>query len=227
MKICQHIFDAAQRFCLAGVIVGCLLLPAAQSRAQGVMRYRASPLGSKVRIDGTSNIHDWNMTGEIIGGYFEVPAGVALDPAQAAQPGVNGGKLDARADVFIPVTSMQSGTQGMDEVMQQAMNAKDYPRIQYHLTEMTLKPHAAGTPLEFDTKGDLMVAGVTNKISMPVRIEAAENSKLKVIGAIPLKMTDFKVKPPVTIGVFRTVDDIKISFEWLITPPKPAKAGGQ
>ncbi len=229
MKNCQRVFRAGPRLCFAAVIFGCLLLLAAQAQAQSGARYRASPRGSKVRIDGSSNIHDWNMTGEIIGGYLEVPAGVTLDPAQAAQPGVNGGKLEARAEVSIPVSSMQSETQqGMDEVMQEAMNAKDYPRIQYHLTEMTLKqPHAAGTPLEFDTKGELMVAGVTNKISMPVRIEAAENSKLKVIGSIPLKMTDFKVKPPVKLGVFRTVDDIKISFEWLITPPKPAKAGGQ
>lgn len=227
MKNC--IFQAAGRICLAGAIAGCLLLPTAQVQAQSATRYRASPRGSKVKIDGSSSIHDWNMTGENIGGYLEVPAGVTLDPAQAAQPGVKGGKVDVSAEVSIPVSSLQSGNhEGMDEVMQEAMDAKDYPRIQYHLTEMTLKePHAAGTPLEFDTKGDLMVAGVTNKISMPVRIEAAESSKLKVIGSVPLKMTDFKVKPPVKLGVFRTVDDIKISFEWMITPPKPAKAGGQ
>jgi polyisoprenoid-binding protein YceI len=200
---------------------GCLLLMNAPAQAENSVRYRSSPVGNKVRIDGSSNIHDWNMTGQLIGGFLEVPAGVVLDSSQAAVAGVTGGKLDARAEVSIPVTAMQSGTEGMDEVMQQAMNAQNFPRIQYRLSEMVLKePHAAGTPLDFDTKGELVVAGVTNSLSMPIHIESTDKARLKVTGSVPLKMTDFKVKPPVKLGVFRTVDEVKISFEWLIVPPK-------
>ena len=66
------------------------------------------------------------------------------------------------------------------------------------------------------------MAGVTNKISMPVRIENAEKPNLKVTGSVPLKMTDFNVKPPVTAGVFRTTNEITVSFEWVIVPPKAA-----
>jgi hypothetical protein len=202
-----------------------LLLLAMLTHAQdaGVVRYKASPFGSKVKIEGDSSVHHWHMTGQIIGGYLEVPA--PLDPSQAAQAGVVGGKLNARAEISIPVTSMQSGTEGMDEVMQDAMKATDYPRIRFHLTEMALKePHGAGTPLEFSTTGDLMVAGVTNKITMPIRIEEAEKPNLKVTGSVPLKMTDFNVKPPITAGVFRTTNDITVSFEWVIIPPKAAAA---
>jgi hypothetical protein len=205
------------------VVASLLLLLATSARAEDGVRYHASPIGSKVRIEGSSNIHDWTMDGQIIAGYLESP--VALDPAQAGLPGVTGGKLNARAEVSIPVTAMKSGTTGMDEVMQDALNEKTCPRITYHLTEMTLKePHAANTPLEFNTKGELAVAGVTNAITMPVRIESAEKSKLKLIGSIPLKMTSFKVKPPVKLGVFKTVDDIKISFEWTISPPAKTTA---
>ncbi len=204
------------------VIAAGWLMLAASLNAQEAARYRASPIGSKVTIEGTSTIHDWTMTGPNIAGFLEVPAGVVLDPAKEGLAGITGNKLTARADVSIPVTSMQSGHEGMDAVMQNAMDAKTYPRIQYHLTEMVLKtPHAAGTPLEFDTKGDLVVAGVTNAISMPVRIEPGDKSKLKVIGSVPLKMTDFKIKPPVKLGVFRTADEIKIVFEWVISPPAP------
>jgi polyisoprenoid-binding protein YceI len=214
-------FFAAASFRTIAAAAGCLLLLNAPVHAQNWVKYRSSPVGSKVRIDGSSNIHDWNMTGQLIGGYLEVPAGVVLDSSQAAVTGAIGGKLDAHAEVSIPVSAMQSGTEGMDEVMQQAMNAAAFPRIQYHLTEMVLKePHAAGTPFDFDTKGELMVAGVTNSISMPIRIETVDKAKLKVTGSVPLKMTDYKVKPPVKLGVFRTVEDVKISFEWLLLPPK-------
>jgi hypothetical protein len=206
---------------LATAIV-CGVIAAASLHAQEGSRYKASPVGSSVKIDGTSTVHDWTMTGHNIAGYLEVPAGVVLDPAKEGLAGASGNKLAAQAQVSIPVSSMQSGHEGMDEAMQDAMNAKTYPRIVYHLTEMTLKtPHAAGTPLEFDTKGDLMVAGVTNSISMPIKIEPGEKSKLKVTGSAPLKMTDFKIKPPVKLGVFRTADDVKIVFEWVISPPAP------
>jgi hypothetical protein len=205
--------------------VGCLWLLATPSRAQtnDTVHYRSSPVGSKVEIAGDSSVHHWSMKGRLIGGYLEVPA--PLDPSQAAQAAVTGGKLNARAEISVPVTSMQSGTEGMDEVMQDAMKAKEYRWIKYHLTEMVLKePHAAGTPLEFNTTGDLMVAGVTNKITMPIRIEEAEKPNLKVTGSVPLKMTDFNVKPPVTAGVFRTTNDITVSFEWVIVPPKATAA---
>jgi YceI-like domain len=200
-------------------LAGVVLIFTASARAQEWVRYDARP-GSKVKIEGTSTIHDWTMEGQIIGGYMELPKGVALDPGQATVPGIKGGKLEAHVESSVPVRSVKSGKKGMDEVMQQAMNAQTHPKIQYHLTEMTLKePHAAGTPLQFDTKGELAVNGVTNKISMPVSIEAVDKTKLKVSGTTPLKMTDYKITPPAPslgLGLIKTGDEVKISFEWLI-----------
>jgi polyisoprenoid-binding protein YceI len=206
----------------AAVISGALL--AAPLRAQEVPFYRASPLGNKVRIDGSSNIHDWIMNGSIIGGTFELPPGVELDSAQVDITGLQGEKLDAKAEVSIPVNSMQSGTDGMDSVMQQAMDAKDYPRIVFHLTELKFKgPHTPNTPFQFDAKGELSLNGVTNKITMPVTIENTDKKKLKISGSVPLKMTDFKVPPPVKLGLFTTVEAVKITFEWVVTRhEKPA-----
>lgn len=207
---------------VAAVISGALL--AAPLRAQEAAFYRASPLGSKVRIDGSSNIHDWAMNGTLIGGTFELPAGIELDSTQADITGLKGDKLEAKAQVSIPVNSVQSGTDGMDSVMQQAMDAKDYPRIVYRLTELKFKgPHAPNTPFQFDAKGELSLNGVTNKITMPVTIENADKKKLKISGSVPLKMTDFKVSPPVKLGLFTTVDAVKITFEWVVTRhEKPA-----
>jgi|HubBroStandDraft_6_1064221.scaffolds.fasta_scaffold607406_2 polyisoprenoid-binding protein YceI len=200
----------------AAVISGALL--AAPLRAQDGAFYRGSPKDTKVRIDGSSNIHDWSMTGTIIGGTFELPPGVQLDTAQANIPGLSGDKLDAHAEVSIPVNSMQSGTEGMDSVMQQAMNAKDYPRIVFHLTDLTVKgAHTPNTPFQFEAKGELSLNGITNKITMPVTIENTDKKKLKITGSAPLKMTDFKVPPPVKLGVFVTKDAVKITFEWMLT----------
>jgi polyisoprenoid-binding protein YceI len=210
---------------LVAVAIGCLVIATAPARADDGVRYKAKAVGSKVVIDGSSNVHDWTMEGTIIGGYLEVPEGVVLDSSQAAVAGATDGKINARAEVFIPVNSVKSTHyEGMNEAMQAAMKAQDFPRIMFHLTDMKLKqPHAAGTPLEFDTKGELATAGVTNQISLPVRIENMDQSKLKVSGSIPLKMTSFKIDPPRKFGVFITVDDVKITFDWVIGKAVPAK----
>ncbi|MDB6022066.1 MAG: YceI family protein [Pedosphaera sp.] len=197
--------------------LGCLLLFTAMARAEDFVKYRARPVGTKVHIDGSANVHDWTLDGVNIAGSFEFPAGVTLDSAQAAVAGVTD-KLAAHAEVSIPVDSLSSGTPAMDQVMQEAMDAKDHPRIEYRLGEMTLKPgHAAGAPFQFDTKGELTINGVTKKIDMPVSIQTVDKTKLKIIGGpVTVAMPDYNVKPPVKLGLFITKPDVKISFEWVV-----------
>lgn len=207
---------------LLNLISGVVLLAAMTAQAaDGPVRYRARP-GSKVRIDGSANIHDWSMEGTIIAGWFEVPQGTTIDSSQAGIGGMSGDKLAAKAEVSIPVDSMHSGTSGMDDVMQQAMDAKDHPRIIYKVSEMTLKqPHTAGTPFEFNTKGDLNVNGVSKPISMLVTIETVDKAKLKITGGpVDINMTDYKVPPPTKFGLFTTKPDVKISFSWIVGLPK-------
>jgi len=192
--------------------------------AEELVRYNAKAIGSKVSIAGGANIHDWTMDGTLIAGFFEVPAAVDFDQSKTSLPGVTGGKLAARAETSIKVTSLHGNWTGMDSVMQEAMNAKEHPDIRYRLIEMTVKePHAAGKPFDFDTKGELVVKGVTNVIAMPVSIQGAGADKLKIIGKVPLKMTDFKVTPPVKFGLFKTYDDMTISFEWIVGKPQTPK----
>ncbi len=190
-------------------LVAVLAVAASIVVAEDWTRYASQPGGSKVKIEGTSTIHDWVMEGLIIVGYVE------LDPSFNAAP--KPGKVMARAQISMPVRSFKSGKDEMDNVMQQAMKQDAHPKIEYRLTEMSLKeaPKSPEGPYQLDTKGELTVAGVTNKISMLVSMERVDKAKLKFSGSAPLKMTDFGVKPPVKLGVFRTGDEIKIRFEWL------------
>ena len=90
-----------------------LILAFSIQAAENWTRYNAQPTGSKVKIEGTANIHDWTMEGKIIAGYVE------LDPAFDSPP--KPGKVSARALVSIPVRSLNSDKASMDSVMQQAM----------------------------------------------------------------------------------------------------------
>lgn len=203
-----------------------LLLLACSLNAQTFTRYDAQPTGSKVKIEGTSTLHDWTMEGFMILGYLELDSQVQIDTAEKTIAGLTGGKLNVRAQVSIPIRSIKSGHTSMDSVMQEAMNQKTHPKIEYRLTDLVLKDtaHTAGTPFQFDSKGDLSMNGRTNKVTMPVTIDRVDKSRLKIAGSIPLKMTSFGIKPPAPsilgLSPIKTGDDIKVSVVWLVAQPE-------
>jgi YceI-like protein len=199
--------------------------------AEAQIRYVPQAAGTTVKIAGTSTAHDWEMEGVAIGGYLELGAGVVLDKAQAAPAGLQGDKLPLTVYARIPVGSIHSKADHlpdvMDNLMQKNMKADNFPLIQYTLTDMTFKaPHAAGQPFNFDAKGDLVIAGKTNKVSFPVVLEPLEQGKIKVTGATSVKMTDYGVDPPTPnfgLGIMKCGDDVKISINWTLKEKTPEK----
>ena len=199
------------RTALLGLLLLTQILPAS---AETWIRYQGRP-GSKLKLEGTSTIHDWTVEGKIIGGFLELESNFPLD--SSAKPPADA-KLNAKVEVDIPVTSLLSGKQLMDEVMYDAMKQKQYPKIQYRLKQISLKPGAKAGPLQFDAVGELTIAGMMRTNSMVVTIERVDPTRLKVKGESPIKMTDFGVKPPAPnlgLGLIKTGDDVKISFEWV------------
>src|ERR1041385_7570391 len=175
-------------------------LTAAASQAADTVKYMAQP-GSEVRIDGTSNIHDWTIKGQIISGSMEVSSDFDKDLKSLAPV--------PKVDVSIPVRSLKSEFKKMDEVMGEHMNIKQFPSIKYQLTAMTLKsePKTPNGPAEYSTTGDLTISGVKKSIEMPVTIERVEGGKLRIKGSAPVKMTDHGIKPPspnLTMGIIKT-----------------------
>lgn len=199
-----------------------LLVAGAVLAADQMTKYEAKP-GSKVRLEGTSTVHDWTVESGIIGGAMEL----GFDPANPAP-----GKVPAKVTATIPVRSIKSGKKGMDDVMHETLKMQAHPRIEYQLTELVLKeaPKSADAPLQFDSKGQLAVAGVTNQILMPVTMHRGEGGKLKTTGATTLKMTSFGMKPPapkIALGLISTGDDVKISFEWVTEKAGAATAAAK
>jgi polyisoprenoid-binding protein YceI len=195
-----------------------VLFLAAALQAQTLTAFKAQPTGSKMKIDGTSTVHDWSMEGTLIGGSLELDAAFLAAPDKAAP-----GKIAAKAQALVPVRSLKSGKDSMDAVMQDAMKQDKFPRIEYQLSELKLKeaPKAANGPFLFESTGNLIIAGVTNKVAFPVTIEKLDGGKLKTTGGTAVKMTAYGITPPapkVALGLVKTGDDIKISFEWVTAP---------
>ena len=189
----------------AALSLGAIL---AASAAETV-RYEAQPGGSKMKIDGTSTIHDWTVECGVIGGFMEFDA---TFPDNTAVPSA----VKPRVEVTIPVRQLKSGKKSMDVVMLDAMKQEKFPKIEYKMIELKPKAGAAG---QFDATGALTVAGVTKTNSMAVTIQRADAGKLKVTGTTAIKMTDFGIKPPSPdvpglSALIKTGDEVKLSFEW-------------
>jgi hypothetical protein len=210
------------RTLVAGNVVLFLLVGfSARAEAQTTRFDAKSGSNMKVRIEGTSTVHDWQVEGPLIGGFLEAGPGFPVEPGQAATPG----KVQARVEAFILVRTLKSVEKDgshysdkMDEIMFEKLKAPTNPKILYRLNELVLKEPARTkeAPYVFDAKGDLVVAGVTNKISMPVNITPLGDKKLKVTGNLTVKMTDFKIQPPVLIGLLSTGDEVKLLFDWMV-----------
>jgi hypothetical protein len=183
--------------------------------------------GSKITMDGTSTIHDWTVQGTLIGGRAVVGPGFPLEPGQPVQPG----KVEAKVETFIPLSSLKSVKDGkpysdaMDNIMYEKLGSPTHRRISFHLNELILKepPKNAESPYVFESKGELVVAGVTNALTMPVEVTPLSEGRVKFAGTTKLKMTDFNIEPPapkLAMGAIKTGDEITIRFEWMTAAAK-------
>ncbi len=206
---------------LAVVVAACGL--AAGASAADMLKYRAKP-GSKMRMEGSSNIHAWTSESTLVGGRLELDPSFPVDPAKKE---LAAGKVNASATVNILVRTFKcSSGSAMDAVMQETMNAKDFPKIEYKLKELTFKEFK-NDALQFDAVGDLTIKGQTKTLTHPVQITRPDASSLKVSGTTTVKMTDFGIQPPapkIALGMIKTDDDVKLVFDWNLQKTEAAAA---
>lgn len=188
--------------------------------------------GSKMRIEGTSNIHDWRAQSPLIGGSIEVGQNFPFEPGQAVTPG----KVEAQGEVFVTSRSLKSlkedGTpysDAMDTIMHEKLKAQESPKITFKLKELTLKEAAASkdAPYNFEAKGDLNVGGTSKEVTFPVQVQPLEDKRIKITGSFPIHMmNDFQLEPPapkVAFGLIKTAPEVKVIFEWMVAPRTTTK----
>ncbi|MCP5524891.1 MAG: YceI family protein [Verrucomicrobiales bacterium] len=200
-------------------LAAAVALTASLNAADDFIRYVARP-GATVTINGTSSIHDWEVEGKIVGGYFKVEPEFATDLSLKSVPSVTTKEKNPEAIISIPIRSLKSGKDAMDRIMQEAMKAEENPMIKFTLKEMIVKGDvpAEGSPVKFDAKGDLAVSGETKPVELVLTMERKPNKMLVFKGEQKLKMTDFGITPPAPkipgMDMIKTGDDVTIKFEW-------------
>ena len=191
---------------ILGLCAGAVALAATGNLFAQAVTYNALP-GSKVKIEGTSSLHPWEVNGSVIGGTMEVDPKFPDDPK-------------AKATAKIPVRTLKSYQKKMDEVMQDYMEMAKFPSIEYKLTELKPKGAPKDGKAEFDAVGELTIHGTAKTMTMPVTIEKLEGgAKFKITGKIAIKTPDYGVKPVdvnLGIGHITTGPEVTITIEWLV-----------
>ena len=201
--------------------VALITLAVAAAGAQETARVAVSP-ESKLWIEGTSNLHGWSCKATTL------DAAVELDAAAAAQMTVAPPKALKKVHVKVPVKSIKCGHGGMDDNVYKALKADESPEISYIMATFEAVPSEAKDSFTLHTVGTLTIAGKENKVSMDVLATRLADGTVKATGMVPIKMTDFGIKPPTAIfGRLKTGDEVKVNFELSVGARAIAAANGQ
>jgi polyisoprenoid-binding protein YceI len=194
----------------AAAMIALLTGVAATAAAQETARVVVAP-ESRLWIEGTSNLHGWSCKAE------KLEAEIDLDAAAAAQPSTAAPKTLKRVQVKVPVKSLKCGHGAMDDNLYKALNADASPEISYILATFEAASGDAKDAFTLHTAGTLTVAGKENKITMDVEATRSADGTVKAKGVVPIKMTDYGIKPPTAIfGRLKTGDEVKINFELVV-----------
>jgi polyisoprenoid-binding protein YceI len=187
------------------------------------VEYRARPGGSKMTIQGGSTMGDWQSESRIVGGTVQIDPGLAADPTT-----IKAGKLAVKANVSIPIRSLKSMkadgspySPAMDNIMYEKLQMAEHPNIQYRLTALAAKEgaKAADGRIPLEAEGEIVVGGVTQKVTMPVTMKVLDAKRIEFAGSVEVKMSDFNIEPPapaIAGGLIKTDDEVKLSFEWVV-----------
>lgn len=206
---------------VAVALIAMTVLGPAAAAAQETARVSVAP-ESKLWIDGTSNLHGWTCKAESLDAAIEVDRAAAQHFAASAPKSVK------RVEVKVPVRSLKCGHGAMDNNLYKALNADASPNVSYILATLEAVPGDGSDSFTVKTVGTLTVAGKENKLEMDVVATRLPDGTLKAVGSVPIKMTDYGIKPPTALfGRLKTGDDVKVNFELTIGGRAIAEAVGE
>ncbi len=156
---------------------------------------------SNLKVEGTSNIHDWEMSAKELQGSLKVQ----MEDGQLVQ-------LD-QLQFGVVAESLKSGKGGMDKNAYKALNTDKYSRITYELTNVKNLDCTSKTSCKIIANGVLTIAGTKKNIELVFDAKVT-GDRITLSGNKKINMTDYKVDPPTAMfGTITTGEEVNIKFE--------------
>jgi len=159
--------------------------------------------GVSIIIDGTSNIHDWDMKSD---------KGACL----ASYTIDDGGILTAlnTLNFNLKAETLKSDHTAMDKNTYKAIGTGKYPNISFVSTSSSVK-HNSGNSYTLTSTGRLTISSVTKNVTLVANCTLGSDQLLKGTGSYTLKMTDYNVTPPsIMFGAIKTGNVVTIKYDF-------------
>ena len=159
---------------------------------------KADQKSSTVKIDGTSNIHDWTIDAESIN------SSILIEMDEGKTEEIKELKLQ------IPSESLKSGKSGMDKNTYKALDTDKNKTISF-----TLKEKAEVRGENVSLKGTLTIAGKSKNVTIKSAVTQSGN-KTRLQGSHTINMKDYRVEPPTAMfGTITTGEQVTVKFNLL------------
>ena len=163
---------------------------------------------AKMTITGTSTIHDWTSD------VTEVRGSMTLDGKLLTRGSIKKGDKIKALSITVPVKSIISPRGAtMDKKTYAALKSEGHPNIIFALDDNKVSS-VEGGKFVITAKGDLSMAGVTQRIEMEVEGKKTDEKGYWFKGNKKLNMKDYDMEPPSAMfGQIVTGEEVEINFE--------------
>lgn len=183
------------------MVIGSILLMVGSIQNTSAQTFTVSNSASTLKIDGTSNIHDWTIEAKDQKGKMEAEI-------------VDGQLVKiSQLEFSVVAESLKSGKSGMDKNTYKALNTGKYKEIVYKMGKVNNIDCVSAGSCKVTTSGTLTVAGTSKPIEITFDAKVT-GDKIILTGKKSLKMTDYKIDPPKAVfGTITTGDKMDLTFK--------------
>lgn len=181
------------------ILIGALL--AAPALAAAALTPLSLQPGSRVWVEGTSSTRSWRCESARAEGSA---AAATTDLAQLANV--------SRAEITIPVSTLDCHNGTMNGHMRNALKAATAPEIRFRASSVQVTPTGAdqGTA---EMRGTLSIAGQDRPVTINGTV-ARQNGQLRVRGSKSIVMTEWGVRPPsLMLGTMKVRPAATVGFD--------------
>lgn len=160
---------------------------------------QATAANSTIKVEGTSNLHDWDIKAE----QFTVNATI-----NASGDAITIDKLNLE----LVAEQLKSGKRGMDSNTYKALDTKKHKNIRFTSSKTVRLDKVSENTYKVVMQGEMEIAGTkkTTDIAFDV-VKTTEGFTLK--GAKEIHMPEYNITPPTALmGTVKTGADVTITY---------------
>ena len=165
---------------------------------------------SKVWIEGSSTVHDFDCKSDSIEGRAELPRVSTTEDTVS-------GSTEYDIEIRFPVKEFDCGRSRMNRDFYEALKADDFSDItfKFHGAER-LDDVSEGEDYQlYEVTGELSISGEIREISVQIKGKTStENSTIRIFGSHQISMKDFGIDPPTAMmGMVKVHEELEVHFD--------------